>query len=250
MKEIKDIFSKQADTYATFRPESPDELYDFLLKDIGEFESAWDVGTGNGQVAGKLAEYFKTVYATDISQKQLDNAVQKPNIIYRLERAEQTSLPDNSVDLITVAQAIHWFDFEAFYKEVNRVAKPGALIAAWTYTLLQIDEGPTDELINNIYTNILGPYWDKERKIVDEQYQTIPFPFEELACPVFYNKVSWSIEQLIGYLNTWSSAGHFKAKEGYSPITLIEAELRQLWKEGEIKEVIFPIFMRPGKVKK
>ena len=123
MNEIKDIFSKQADTYATFRPESPVELYEFLFKQTAHFENAWDCGTGNGQVAKVLAKHFKTVHATDISQKQLDNAIQKPNIIYSLERAEQTTLPDSSIDLITVAQAIHWFDFEAFYKEVTEGGK-------------------------------------------------------------------------------------------------------------------------------
>jgi len=250
MKEVKDIFSKQADSYVTFRPESPGELYEFLLKKVSCFETAWDCGTGNGQVAAKLADYFEIVYGTDISEKQLSNAIKKPNIIYKAERAEQTSLADSSADLITVAQAIHWFDFENFYKEVNRVAKPGALIAAWTYILLEIDKGPIDEIVNNIYVGILGPYWDKERKLVDEQYRTIPFPFEEIPVPVFYNKKQWTLEHLLGYLNTWSSAGHYRAQMGHSPIDMIKADLEKHWKEGEVKEVVFPIYMRLGRVAK
>lgn len=250
MNNVKDIFSQQAAGYAQYRPSTPQELYDHLLGLVKGFDMAWDCGTGNGQAAIVLAGHFKTVYATDISKKQLDNAVQAPNIIYKLERAEQTSLPADSVDLITVAQAIHWFDFGPFYSEVQRVAKDGAIIAAWTYILLQVDNGPIDEIVNNIYVDILGPYWDKERKYVDERYQTIPFPFEELEVPVCYNRVSWTAEQLKGYLNTWSSAGHFKAKHGHSPVDLIAEQLEKHWKSNELKEVIFPIFMRIGRIVK
>lgn len=248
MKDVKDIFSKQAATYFKFRPESPAELYDFLLKKVNCFETAWDCGTGNGQVAGKLAEYFEMVYATDVSEQQMSHAVKKKNIIYKAERAEQSSLADHSVDLVTVAQAVHWFDFEGFYAEVKRVSKPGGLIALWTYVLLQIDKGPIDELINKIYVNILGEYWDKERKWVDEQYQTIPFPFEEIPTPVFQNKVTWTKEQLLGYLNTWSAAGHFAAQQGYSPVTLIAQDLDALWPDETEKEVTFPIFLRLGRI--
>ncbi|MBS1587126.1 MAG: class I SAM-dependent methyltransferase [Bacteroidetes bacterium] len=248
MKEVKDIFSKQAATYFKFRPESPAELYDFLLKKVNCFETAWDCGTGNGQVAGKLADYFELVYATDVSEQQMSHAVKKKNIIYKTERAEQSTLPDHSVDLVTVAQAVHWFDFDSFYAEVKRVVKPGGLIALWTYVLLQIDNGPIDEIINKIYVNILGDYWDKERKWVDEQYQTIPFPFEEIPTPVFRNKVTWTKEQLLGYLNTWSAAGHYAARHGYSPVTLIAEDLDSVWPGNSEKEIIFPVLMRLGRI--
>jgi len=135
MKQTIDNFSKGAADYAIFRPESPQEVFDFLYRHVKNFDTAWDCGTGNGQVAAKLSERFKQVYATDISSEQLGHAEKRDNIIYRKERAEQTTLADNSIDLITIAQAIHWFDFDTFYKEVRRVAQPGALIAAWTYNL-------------------------------------------------------------------------------------------------------------------
>ncbi len=248
MNDVKDIFSQQAAGYAQYRPTTPAALYDHLFAQVSAFDMAWDCGTGNGQAAVVLAEHFRNVYATDISQQQLDKAVQKANISYRLERAEHTTLPDNCVDIITIAQAIHWFDFGPFYTEVKRVAKDGAIIAAWTYILLQVDNGPIDDIVNNIYIDILGPYWDKERKYVDERYQSIPFPFEELKAPVFYNKVQWTAAQLKGYLDTWSSAGHYKTKNGHSPVDLIAGELGKHWKDDEIKEVIFPIFMRIGRI--
>src|SRR5476651_160086 len=126
MKQVQDNFSAGAADYATFRPASPDEIYDFLYTHVSNFGTAWDCGTGNGQVAARLAERFDHVYGTDISEQQLGLAVKKDNITYRTERAESTSLADGSIDLITVAQAIHWFDFDGFYKEVRRVARPGA----------------------------------------------------------------------------------------------------------------------------
>ena len=176
MKEVKYNFSSGSSEYAVYRPTSPKELYDFLLQHVTGHEAAWDCGTGNGQVASILAEHFITVYATDISSKQLENAIKKDNIIYKEERAEHSSLPDNSVDLITVGQAFHWFDFDPFCIEVKRVARPGALLAIWTYSLLNIDKSVIDEAINDFYFNTVGPFWDNERKYVDEGYQNIAIP--------------------------------------------------------------------------
>ncbi len=164
---MKDLFSKQSELYAKFRPSYPKEIFDFLLTQVREGNTAWDCATGNGQVASSLAERFEKVYATDISEGQLSKAIQKPNLEYKIEAAEKTSFDDSMFDLVTVAQAIHWFDFEKFYSEVKRTLKPEGIIAVIGYTLPKIDD-EVDEILNNFYENILDGYWDKERKYIDE----------------------------------------------------------------------------------
>src|SRR2546428_4753450 len=172
---MKDNFSKHSESYAQFRPTYPSELFNFLDEIVPEKRNAWDCGTGNGQVATELAKQFEHVYASDISEEQIANAVKKNNIEYKVEPAEKTSFQPEFFDLITIAQAIHWFDFEEFYKEVNRVLKPNGVIAVIGYYLTNIDPD-TDKIIHHFYKNILSSYWDAERRYIDELYQTIPFP--------------------------------------------------------------------------
>lgn len=247
MKNIQDNFSELANMYARFRPLSPASLFHFLYEHVSHFDNAWDVGTGNGQVATVLAEKFAHVAATDISQEQLLRAVAKENIHYEVARAEQTDFPDHFFDLITIAQAIHWFDFDAFYKEVKRVAKPGAIIAAWTYVLVRID-AETDTAIQHLYTQVLGDSWDEERKYVDAAYTTIPFPFEEIEAPVFEIKDEWNLEQFLGYLGTWSAVKHYKAKYNIDPIEAARPLIAATWDANELKTVTFPVYMRIGRV--
>ncbi|AFD09442.1 class I SAM-dependent methyltransferase [Solitalea canadensis] len=243
---MKDNFSKQSDLYAQFRPTYPPELYDFLLPLVPDVNTAWDCGTGNGQVAAELAGYFEKVYATDISISQLNNAVQKTNIFYSIAPAEHTSFTAQSFDLITVAQAIHWFDFNEFYKEVRRTLKPNGIIAVIGYGLLEINP-KLDELINYFYTDIVGKYWDKERKYIDDNYQTIPFPFNEIPAPKLSVSYKWNVDQLIGYLNTWSAVQHYKDKNNENPVGLIIDELINRC-GSDIFEVKFPTLLRVGKV--
>lgn len=243
---MKDNFSKQAHLYSRFRPDYPQQLYDFLLDYLSDKKTAWDCGTGNGQVATKLSSYFEKVFATDASFGQIENATKKENIFYSIQKAEHTSFIKNQFDLITVAQAIHWFDFEKFYKEVNRTLKPRGIIAVFGYNLFKISK-EIDEIIDHFYKNIIGPYWDKERKYVDENYSTIPFPFEEIRSPKFYNKHDWEFEHLIGYLNTWSSVQHFITRNQTNPVDQIIAPLKAAWGRELRKEISFPVFMRVGR---
>ena len=245
MKQVIDNFSTGAADYASFRPESPEGIYDFLYSHVKCFDTAWDCGTGNGQVAAKLAERFKLVYGTDISKEQLAQAQKKDNIIYLTGRAEQTSLPDNNIDLITIGQAIHWFDFGKFYAEVRRVARPGALIAAWTYTVLKLTP-EVNKIIDHLYNDITHPYWDKERQLVDAGYSTIPFPFEEIAAPGFSIVKHWNMEQLTGYLHTWSGVKHYMEKEHKNPIELILNDLKKAWGNNDRLEVRWPVYVRAG----
>ncbi|MBC7874483.1 MAG: class I SAM-dependent methyltransferase, partial [Ferruginibacter sp.] len=190
--------------YAKYRPVYPPGLYSFLNALVNEKQSAWDCGTGNGQVAMELSNFFEKVYATDLSEEQIKNAVQRDNIFYSVERAGDTSFDDNSFNLIVVAQAIHWFDFDNFYKEVNRTMKPDGILAVIGYGQVRVDE-ETDRVIDDFYKNTIGPFWDKERRYIDEGYQTIPFPFNDIATPQLTNKVEWDLEEITGYIKTWSA---------------------------------------------
>ena len=244
----KDNFSIQSKAYAAFRPILPREVYDFVMQQANAFDLAWDVGTGNGQAAVELSRVFKQVMATDISDNQLANALQLPNIIYRNEPAERTLLDKHSVDLVMIVQAIHWFRFDAFYAEVSRVAKPGAVIAALSYSMFRAANETVDEIIQHFYKNS-APYWDAERKYIDEQYQTIPFPFAEIAAPEFFIRHEWNIEQMIGYMRTWSANQHYLKQHG---VELVDERFKEAlikyWPDQESIPVRFPVHIRIGKV--
>lgn len=244
---MKDNFSTQSGGYAQFRPNYPDALIDFLVALSPNHETAWDCGTGNGQIAAKLSEHYETVFATDISADQIAKATQRPNIHYQVESAEQTTFEAHVFDLITVAQAIHWFDFERFYSEVRRTAKAEGVLAVIGYALLEI-EGKVGELVNDFYIQTLKGYWDQERRFIDERYETIPFPFEEMAAPDFSNCYDWTLEQLTGYLETWSAVQHFIRRNGYNPVMLLAKDLEKHWEPTTTKVVNFPILLRLGKI--
>lgn len=244
---MKDLFSRNSKQYAQFRPTYPEELYSFIFQYVRNKQNAWDVGTGNGQVARVLARHFKQVYASDISQKQLDEAVQLPNIQYFCCNEYETPFAEHTFDLITVGQAIHWFNFDLFYQEIQRVAKKGAIIAVWGYNLLQISP-QVDKLIQEFYREKVGSFWDLERKYVEKAYQTIPFPFQTIECPTFQMEFFWDLANLEGYLNTWSSVGKFIKANNYNPVSELIVSLSPFWKENEQKKIIFPIFVKLGVV--
>ena len=247
MNQPKDLFSKQAAAYRQYRPEYPKELYEYILQHVKGRESAWDCGTGNGQVAVVLADYFQEVDATDISENQLKNAIEKENVYYLLTRAEHTHFDKDTFDLITVAQALHWFNFETFYQEVRRVAKPGAVLAVWGYGLFRVVP-EIDKIIDDFYKNITGPYWDQERRYIDDQYKSIPFPFQqpEEGTKQFTIIKPWTIADLEGYLNTWSAVQHYIKERGESPVGALMDQIDGLWPAGEVKDVRFPVFMKLG----
>jgi ubiquinone/menaquinone biosynthesis C-methylase UbiE len=247
---MKDNFSNQANFYAQFRPEYPTELYDFILQHVDNQQVAWDCATGNGQAAKVLANHFTKVYATDLSQKQLDNAVQKGNIFYSNQTAESTNFDDNTFDLITVAQAVHWFDFDKFYAEAKRVAKPNATIAVWGYGNVKFDDKKLDGQMWNFYNNRVGKYWNFERRHIEEEYRTLPFPFEEIESPKFSIVRKWQRHEFEGYLNSWSAVQNCKNTEGVNPVDDFMLDLSAVWGEFERKLLRFPLFLKLGKVVK
>ena len=242
---FKDHFSKQAADYAKFRPRYPQQLFDYLGSIAAGRPLAWDCGTGNGQAAVGLASVFDHVIATDASEKQIANSEPHERVEYRVAPAENSGIAPRTVDLIMVAQALHWFDLDRFYAEARRVLKPNGVLASSAYNLLHI-EPPTDAVVNRYYYDVVGPFWPAERKLV-EQFAHLPFPFPKIDPPEFEMTAQWDLDQLVGYLRTWSSTRRFIAAKGNDPLEQIIDELRAAWGNPEqTREVIWPLTLRVG----
>jgi ubiquinone/menaquinone biosynthesis C-methylase UbiE len=246
----KDLFSKQSDLYARYRPTYPKELYDHILSFVKEKNIAWDCATGNGQAAVVLAEHFKKVIATDISASQIEKAIKKDNIEYLVCPAESTPFDDNTFDLVTVAQAYHWINWKEFKKEVVRVSKPGAIIAIWVYFRNMPGDKKVDDAIFSFYENVTKPYWDEARKFVEEMYETVEFDYELLPVKQFETTLNWQREDMIGYISSWSAIQKYIKVKGHSPMPIIEEEINKLWPKGEVKKVNFPIYLKLGRINK
>ena len=246
----KDLFSSHAQAYAQYRPGYPAELFDYILERVPAKRKAWDCATGNGQAARVLADHFDKVEASDISQAQISQAFQKENIGYHVCPAEQTPFAADSFDLITVATAYHWLDWKKFKAEATRVARPGAVVAIWAYHLLLPEDPALQKLVRHLYHDIVGPYWDPERRFVDESYATVSFDFDPLPSKNFQTELLWTLEQFTGYLGSWSAVQHYIAKHHASPIDLVAPQLQKAWRPGEYKTVRFPVFLRLGRIGK
>jgi SAM-dependent methyltransferase len=243
---FKDHFSKQAGDYARFRPRYPQELFDYLGSVAPGRQLAWDCGTGNGQAAVGLVSVFDRVIATDASKKQIANAEPHEHLEYRVAAAETSGIESETLDLIMVAQALHWFDLDHFYAEARRVLKPGGILTASAYNLLTI-EPAIDEVVNRYYYEVAGPFWPPERKLV-EQFADLPFPFREIAPPKFEMTASWTLEHLVGYLQTWSSTQRFIAAKDTDPLDQIRQELHRAWgNPAQTRKVVWPLIVRVGR---
>jgi ubiquinone/menaquinone biosynthesis C-methylase UbiE len=243
---FQDHFSTQAGQYTRFRPRYPRELFEYLASLPHGRSRAWDCGTGNGQAACDLARWFDEVVATDPSQNQISHAVAHPKVKYLVATAEHSPLADGSVDLVTAAQALHWFDLERFYAEVRRVGRPGSVLCAWSYGLARITP-EVDAAVWTLYHDILGAYWPPERKIVEEGYSTVPFPFEQVSTPRFTMSARWSFADLVGYLGTWSSTQAYLKRHGSDPVELVRDELQAAWGAADRpNQVRWPLVLRAG----
>jgi ubiquinone/menaquinone biosynthesis C-methylase UbiE len=244
---IEDCFSRQAGIYAQHRPQYPDSLFYYLAKLCSTRQLAWDCGTGSGQAAFGLVKYFDRVIASDLSPEQVNHARYHERILYQVSSAEKADLETQSADLITVAQALHWFKLSRFYTEVRRVLKPGGILAAWCYHLpLTFPE--IDEIIRNYYEVVVGPYWSERIQFVNDRYQTIPFPFEELPPPEVDMNTLWDLNDMLGYLDSWSSTQKFMETRGYHPLEEIKEDLQNAWGNPGQKRVIhFPLYFKIGR---
>lgn len=225
---FKDLFSGQAADYAKFRPRYPAKLFDFLASVAPSHERVWDCGTGNGQAAVELARRFDSVIATDPSEKQLASAEPHPRVQYVRASAEQSPLAAQSVDLVTVAQAFHWFRQDEFFSEARRVLKPRGILAIWTYNLPRISP-EVDQVVDSLYRGTLDGYWEKARRLVEEGYRNVSFPFDEIQTPAFEMTAEWTVEQFFGYLSTWSALNTYIRKNRRNPLTEIAPRLESAW---------------------
>lgn len=242
-----DHFSAHAADYAKARPSYPPELFAWLAQQCPARDLVWDCATGNGQAALALTEHFKQVRATDLSAEQLARAKPHPRIDYRAAPAEASGLADSSCDLVTVAQALHWFCHDGFYAEAKRVLKPGGLLAAWTYGLLR-GEPELDAIVQDFHSNIVGCYWPPERHWVDRGYQGMPFPLRDIAAPGFEIRLEWTLADLLAYLRTWSATQRCIRDSGSDPCPALGNRLRSVWPDpGATKAIIWPIAMRCGR---
>ncbi|HET9590219.1 MAG TPA: class I SAM-dependent methyltransferase [Anaerolineales bacterium] len=244
---FEDHFSQQSKIYAQYRPQYPEEVYGYLASIAPGRSLAWDCGTGNGQAAIGLAKYFDRIHATDASADQIAVAYPHDRVDYRVEPAEHVSLRDSSVDLVTVAVAIHWFNFDEFYREVKRVLKPEGVLAAWTYNSVQISP-EIDPWVDRYYGEILKGYWPERIRYIEERYETIPFPFEEVEPPFFVMEINWNLIQFAGFLNSWSATQRYKAQHGQHPLENIWPALLAAWgNEKEPRLIRWPLYFRIGK---
>ncbi|MCB1308917.1 MAG: class I SAM-dependent methyltransferase [Leptospiraceae bacterium] len=244
---FKDHFSTQAADYARYRPQYPSEIFKLILENVTRRELAWDCATGSGQAAHTLAAHFRRVIASDASSSQIAHALPPvANVEYRVFPAEQPEIPAGSVDLITVAQALHWFEWDSFYRAVRTVAHPRALLAIWGYGINHIEPG-LDELVLHFYNDLVGTYWPPERKLIESEYDEIPFPFERIPGPEIEMSKCMTSADFLGYLGTWSAVVRYRAAHQSDPITLIADELRSRWGDAP-RKVYWRFFYRLGRV--
>ncbi len=245
---MKDLFSDSSVLYHQARPTYPHQVVEEILKHVPSRQFAWDCGAGSGQFTQLLAPYFEQIVATDLSSQQLNQAPYFENVSYQIQQAEQTSFAELSFDLITVAQAIHWFNFDEFYKEVKRTLKQDGVLAVIGYGLVQTEDVELNGLIHHLYRDILGDYWDAERKHVDLSYQSIPFPFDEVASPHFDMSLQWSVTQFLAYLNTWTGLKHHRSQNAAADyIDPLKPIIDYLKNKNVDVDIHFPIFMRIGR---
>jgi SAM-dependent methyltransferase len=241
---FKDHFSSHADRYAAYRPTYPRALMKFLADCCENRKLAWDCATGNGQTAVALTPYFDRIVATDASEAQICSATHHPRIEYRVGRAEASSLENRSADLITVSQALHWFDIDRFFDEVMRVLVPGGVFSAWSYELCAVEPG-IDAHIFELYRHI-DDYWPPERRIVEAHYRGIELPMPAIAAPRFEMTATWKADAMLGYLRTWSACQRYLRERGTDPVDTIEEALRRLW-GAETREVRWPLALKIGR---
>jgi SAM-dependent methyltransferase len=246
--EFRDYFSVGAQAYARYRPWYPPELFARLAALAPGRRCCWDVATGTGQAARSLVEHFERVIATDASARQIAHAQPHPRIDYRVEIAERCSLADAGVDLVTIAAGLHWLSLPAFYAEVRRVARPGGVIAAWSYGAEFGLGGELDRVVTHHVHHVLGPYWPEGHAHIRSAYRTIEFPFAELAMPPMSLTLACTLDDVLGIIGTWSATALFRADAGRDPSAELAAELAAAWGPEPSRTVHLPLFFRVGRV--
>ena len=246
----RDYFSSCSSQYAAFRPRYPPSLFAWLSSVSSAHERVWDCACGNGQASVDLAGHFQEIHGTDLSAEQIAHAEAHPRVNYRVGLAEASGLPDDFVDLVTVAQALHWFDLDRFYQEARRVARPGAVLAVWCYGVCEIPAVRGNAEFQHFYSDIVGPYWMPERHLVESGYSTLSFPLPEIQAPVFAMQVDWSLEQLLGYVSSWSASARYLKERGEDPLPQLRSALQSYWGADTDRHAVrWPLSLRAAHLK-
>ena len=243
MPSFRDLFAFASGSYASHRPVYPAALFRWLASVSPRRERAWDCGTGSGQAAVSLVEEFAEVVATDASMRQLESAHRTPGVHYLAAAAEASGLAAGSVDLVSVAQALHWFDRPRFFAEVDRVLRSGGLLAVWSYGMTTVSP-PIDTVLQRFYEEELGAYWPAGRALVESGYEGIVLPYPEEPTPAFAMETDWRLAQLGGYLSTWSAVGRYRAATGADPMPAVLRELEGVWGADEPRRIRWPLVVR------
>lgn len=244
---FRDHFSSVAPDYATFRPRYPAALFDFLAGLAPTRALAWDAACGNGQATLDLAARFESVIGTDASAAQLEHAPAHPHIEWRVAPAERSGIASGTIDLVTMAQALHWVDIAAFFGEALRVTKANGVVAVWSYSGIRSSDGRIDELVRHYSRETVGPCWPPERRLVDEGYRSVAFPFTEVDPPAFVMREQWTLAQLVGYIRTWSATIRHIEQRQSDPTVELAAHLARAWGNPErVREVEWPLAIRVG----
>jgi len=247
MSVFQDHFSGVASMYADYRPRYPAELFDYLATLAPRNSLVWDCAAGNGQASVDLARHFERVIATDASSQQIATAIPDPRIEYRVAPAEDSGLRGRSVSLLTVAQALHWFHFEKFWREAKRVLVDNGIVAVWAYGINEVEGSAVNSLVQEFYSKTVGPYWPPERTLVEEGYRSVPFPFRRLVPPTFRMETKWTLAELLGYFSTWSATNRFIRVNGSNPVEPLGVALRAVWGDEEKPRlIVWPLTVMVG----
>jgi SAM-dependent methyltransferase len=243
-----DHFSGVARAYAAYRPRYPAALFDYVAGLTSRHRRAWDCGAGSGQATEGLVPHYSSVMATDISRSQLASAAGLARVFRVAAAAERCALASASVDLVVVAQALHWIDRPAFYAEVRRVVASGGAIVVWSYDLAVLGDPLLDSGFRDFYDRTLGQYWPPERRLVEARYREISFPFEEMEVPEFSMVADWTLEELLGYVGTWSAVSRYRASQGKDPTAMLAERLEPRWGRHETRRIQWPLAVRAGRI--
>jgi ubiquinone/menaquinone biosynthesis C-methylase UbiE len=245
--KFTDMFSARAKQYSRYRPEYPKELFAWIGTLTERHDAVWDCATGNGQAAKDLADIFDTVIATDASADQVANTVAKKGIQYRVANASMSGLADESVSMVTVAQALHWLDLDSFYPEVKRVLRSGGAFVVWGYGDPVMETEDLEQIVHNFNRGTIEKYWTPQRQLLLDRYTTLEFPFREIDTPRLDIECSWTLGELTGYMRTWSATANYVKANGSDPVEAVEAMLAEPWGDPERRRLIrWPLYIRAG----
>ena len=244
--EFKDHFSARAVLSPNTARDIPMSFSPGYAGFVHRHELVWDCATGSGQAAVGLAKVFDRVIATDASEKQISMVAPHPSIEYRVATAYDSEIGDSSVDAVTVAQAIHWLDYDRFYSEARRVLRPGGLVAVWGYGDPILDDTRLHRIVHDYNRGTIESYWKPERDIILGGLRTIPFPFREVDPPSFTMEREWTLAELGGYMRTWSATAAFVEANGVDPVNDVELELAEHWEQGAVQHITWPLHVRAG----